>query len=71
MLGWVREALDYTFASVGFIDCDRLGQAVYETQAQAMQENPMKIGENDIYSAICRVQSWEFRRTGKKGWAGI
>ena len=57
MFGRVREALDYTFASGGFIDCDRLGQAVYETQSQAMQENPMQIGENDIYSAICRVQS--------------
>ena len=71
VVGQVREALDYTFASGGFIDYDRLGQAVYEAQSQAMQENPVKIGDNEIYSATRRAQSREFRRTGKTGWAGI
>lgn len=71
VLGQVREALDYTFASGGFIDYDRLGQAVYEAQSQAMQENPVQIGDNDIYSATRRAQSREFKRTGKIGWAGI
>lgn len=65
MTGKIREAIDYTFASGGFIDYDRLGQAVYEAQSQAMRENPVKIGDRDIFDANTRETIRYGKRTGK------
>lgn len=65
MTGKIREAIDYTFASGGFIDYDRLGQAVYEAQSQAMQENPLKIGDRDVFEANTRETIRYGKRTGK------
>lgn len=60
--GQIREAIDYTFASGGIIDYKRLGQAVYQAQTQAMKENPLKIGDRDIFDANVR----ETRRFGAR-----
>lgn len=60
--GQIREAIDYTFASGGIIDYNRLGQAVYQAQTQAMKENPLKIGDRDIFDANVR----ETRRFGAR-----
>ena len=59
------------FAAGGFIDYDRLGEAVYRAQSQAMKENPVQIGDKDVFSAAQRQQRREYRRTFKTGWAGI
>lgn len=69
--GQIQEELDYMFASGSFIDYDRLGEAVYRAQSQAMKENPVQIGDKDVFSAAQRQQRREYRRTFKTGWAGI
>lgn len=69
--GQIQEELDYMFAAGGFIDYDRLGEAVYRAQSQAMKENPVQIGDKDVFSAAQRQQRREYRRTFKTGWAGI
>ncbi len=69
--GQVQEAIQYAFTADGIIDYDRLGQAVYQAQSQAMKENPVQIGDKDIFSAAQRQQRREYRRTFKTGWAGI
>lgn len=53
------------------IDYNKLGEAVYQAQSQAMKENPVQIGDKDIFSAAQRQQRREYRRTLKTGWAGI
>lgn len=67
----VQEAIDYAFTAGGIIDYNRLGNAVYQAQTQAMKENPVKIGDKDIFTAAQRQQRREYRRTFKTGWAGI
>ena len=69
--GQVQEAVKYAFTVGGLIDYNRLGEAVYQGQSQAMQENPVKIGDKDIYSATKRQQQREWRRTHRVGLAGI
>lgn len=69
--GQVQEAVKYAFTVGGLIDYNRLGEAVYQGQSQAMQENPVQIGDKDIYSATKRQQQREWRRTHRVGWAGI
>lgn len=69
--GKVQEAIQYAFTAGGIIDYNRLGEAVYQAQSQAMQENPVQIGDKDIFSATQRQQRREWKRTHKTGWAGI
>lgn len=69
--GKVQEAIQYAFTAGGIIDYNRLGEAVYQAQSQAMKENPVKIGDKDIFTAAQRQQRREYRRTFKTGWAGI
>lgn len=69
--GQVQEAIQYAFTADGIIDYDRLGQAVYQAQSQAMKENPVQIGDDDIFRSAQRGQTRYQRRTNKIGWAGI
>ena len=69
--GKVQESLQYAFASSGIIDYNRLGQAVYQAQSQAMQENPVQFGDDQIFNSARRAQQRFLRRTGKIGWSGI
>lgn len=69
--GKVQEVLEYAISASGLIDYNRLGQAVYEAQSQAMQENPVQIGDEDVFRATQRAQRREFKRTNNTGWAGI
>lgn len=69
--GKVQESLQYAFASSGIIDYNRLGQAVYQAQSQAMQENPVQLGDDQIFNSARRAQQRFLRRTGKIGWSGI
>ena len=70
--GEVRESLDYLFSEdAGIIDYDRLGEAVYQAQVQAMKENPVQIGDDDIFKSAQRGQGRYFKRTHKTGFAGI
>lgn len=71
MGGKIQEELEYALSSGGIIDYNRLGQAVYQAQSQAMQENPVQIGDNEIFQSARRAQQKFRRRTGKIGWAGI
>ena len=68
----MQHSLNYMFgADGGFINYDRLGEAVYQAQSQAMKENPVQIGDEDVFKAAQRAQRREYRRTFKTGWAGI
>lgn len=68
----VQESLNYAFsAGGGLIDYNRLGEAVYQAQSQVARENPVKIGDDEIFRSTQRAQRREFRRTGKIGFAGI
>lgn len=68
----IQQSLDYMFgASGGIIDYNRLGEAVYQAQSQAMQENPVQIGDEDVFKATQRAQKREYKRTFRTGWAGI
>lgn len=67
----IQESLSYMFGADGFIDYNRLGDAVYQAQSQALQENPVQIGDNEIFQSARRAQQKFRRRTGKIGWAGI
>ena len=67
----MQESLSYMFGADGFIDYNRLGDAVYQAQSQALQENPVQIGDDDIFKATQRGQRRSYRRTGKIGFAGI
>lgn len=69
--GKVQESLQYAFASSGIIDYNRLGQAVYQAQSQAMQENPVQFGDDQIFNSARRAQQRFLKRTGKIGWSGI
>lgn len=69
--GEVQEAIQYAFRAEGIIDYNRLGDAVYQAQSQAMKENPVQIGDDDVFRAAQRAQRREYRRTFKTGWAGI
>ena len=68
----MQQSLDYMFGtSGGIIDYNRLGEAVYQAQSQAMQENPVQIGDEDVFKATQRAQKREYKRTFRTGWAGI
>lgn len=67
----MQESLSYMFGANGFIDYNRLGDAVYQAQSQALQENPVQIGDDDIFKATQRGQRRSYRRTGRIGFAGI
>ena len=61
-----------TFSDLrNIIDYNRLGQAVYEAHSQALKENPVQIGDDDVYHAAQRAQRRDFKRTNRTGWAGI
>lgn len=60
--GKIQETLDYALKLGGIIDYNRLGQAVYQAQSQAMKENPLVIGDKDIFDANVR----ETRRFGQR-----
>lgn len=61
-----------TFSDLrSLIDYNRLGQAVYEAHSQALKENPVQIGDDDVYHAAQRAQRRDFKRTNRTGWAGI
>lgn len=60
--GEVQEAIQYAFTAGGIIDYNRLGEAVYQAQSQAMKENPLVIGDKDIFDANVR----ETRRFGQR-----
>lgn len=60
--GEIQETLDYALKLGGIIDYNRLGQAVYQAQSQAMKENPLVIGDKDIFDANVR----ETRRFGQR-----
>lgn len=68
--GNIHESIDYALAS-GLIDYERLGDAMYRAQTQAMKENPLKVGDKEVFSAAQRQQRREYRQTFKTGWAGI
>lgn len=53
------------------IDYNRLGQAIYEAASQVARENPVQIGDDDVYHAAQRAQRRDFKRTNRTGWAGI
>lgn len=53
----------------GIIDYERLGEAVYEAQSKAMQENPQKIGDEDVFNAARRAQIKHYKRTNSPGFA--
>lgn len=68
----MQQSLDYMFgASGGIIDYNRLGEAVYQAQSQAMQENPVQIGDDDVFRSAQRAQTRYQKRTNRIGWAGI
>lgn len=68
----MQQSLDYMFGtSGGIIDYNRLGETVYQAQSQAMQENPVQIGDEDVFKATQRAQKREYKRTFRTGWAGI
>ena len=49
------------------IDYDKLGEAVYKAQSRAMQENPTKIGDDEIFNGVRRSQARFYKQTGKPG----
>lgn len=53
----------------GIIDYDRLGEAVYRAQSRAMQENPTKISDDDVFNATRRAQIRHYKRTNNPGFA--
>lgn len=59
----LRGSIDYGFK--GLIDYDRLGQAVYQAQSQAMKENPLQIGDKDVFDANVRETKRFGQRTHK------
>ena len=63
--GKVQEALEYAISAGGLIDYNRLGQAVYEAQSQVAKENPLKIGDRDVFDANTRETIKFGKRTGK------
>lgn len=67
----MQQSLDYMFEAGNFIDYERLGEAVYQAQTQAMKENPVQIGDDDVFKSAQRGQIRYQRRTNKIGWAGI
>lgn len=67
----IQESLSYLLTMDGVIDYNRLGEAVYQAQTQAMQENPVRIGDADVFKSAQRGQRQEYRRTRRVGWAGI
>lgn len=71
MSGKIQEELEYALSSGGIIDYNRLGQAVYQAQSQVAKENPVQIGDDDIFRSARRAQQRFHRRTGKTGIAGL
>ena len=63
--GEVQEAIRYAFTTGGVIDYNRLGEAVYQAQSQAMKENPLRIGDKDIFDANVRETKRFGNRTHK------
>lgn len=51
------------------IDYERLGEAVYKAQSKALQENPHKIGDEDIFNAARRAQIKYYKRTNNPGFS--
>lgn len=67
----LTKEMDFSFDSSGFMDYNLLGQAVYQAQSQAMKENPVQIGDQEVFKAAQRGQRREYQRTFKTGWAGV
>lgn len=52
----------------GIIDYEKLGEAVYKAQCRALQENPVTIGDDDVFNASRRAQAQYYRRTKTPGY---
>lgn len=59
----INEAVDYGLK--GIIDYNQLGEAVYQAQSQAMKENPLQIGDKDVFDANVRETKRFGQRTHK------
>lgn len=55
----------------GIIDYEKLGEEVYKAQSRAMQENPTKIGDSDVFNAVRNEDRRRYKQTGRPSWAGI
>lgn len=63
--GKVQESLNYILTARDFIDYNQLGEAVYQAQSQAMKENPVQIGDKDVFDANVRETKRFGQRTHK------
>ena len=63
--GKVQEAIQYAFTAGGIIDYNRLGEAVYQAQSQVAKENPLRIGDKDVFDANVRETKRFGNRTHK------
>lgn len=66
--GQIKEELSYLFGSDGLIDYDRLGEAMYEAQDRAMKENPLQVGDDQIFGSVQKSVKRFGRQTGKNPW---
>lgn len=69
-IGSASKSLYMDFQRDG-IDYGRMGEAFYEAASQVARENPVQIGDDDVYHAAQRAQRRDFKRTNRTGWAGI
>lgn len=51
----------------GIVDYEKLGEAVYKAQCRALQENPVTIGDDDVFNASRRAQLQYYKRTKTPG----